>query len=249
MPLPSVPAGLYVEAWPPLLGIRGPGLCRAVHAHHAMHFVLAVDGKLGVRTSPHGRWTTAAGVLTAPDVHHAIDARANDQVIVFFDPESDVGAALRPALTGPIRLISKAERTELVRHVDDPRTFASVNAHEWTLSAAMTLGLKRLESRPALHPGVRKVLGRLRKSGVEDDTSLEALARATGLSPSRLMHVFTESVGIPLRPYLTWLRVQRAACAILAGAALTEAALLAGFADAPHMSRTFKMTDCRVWEE
>jgi len=54
------------------------------------------------------------------------------------------------------------------------------------------------------------------------------------------MHVFTESIGIPLRPYLAWLRVQRAACAVLAGASVTEAAHIAGFADAPHMSRSFK---------
>jgi AraC-like DNA-binding protein len=54
------------------------------------------------------------------------------------------------------------------------------------------------------------------------------------------MHVFTESVGIPLRPYLAWLRVQRSACAMLAGASVTEAAHVAGFADAAHMTRTFK---------
>jgi len=63
---------------------------------------------------------------------------------------------------------------------------------------------------------------------------------AVGLSPGRLMHAFTESIGIPLRPYLAWLRVQRAACAILEGASLTEAAHIAGFSDAPHMYRTFK---------
>jgi AraC-like DNA-binding protein len=53
------------------------------------------------------------------------------------------------------------------------------------------------------------------------------------------MHVFTESIGIPLRPYLSWLRVQRAACAILGGAQITQAAHLAGFADASHLCRTF----------
>src|SRR5262249_60462293 len=86
----------------------------------------------------------------------------------------------------------------------------------------------------------RKLLPRLRKSGLEDDTSLEGLADAMGMSSGRLMHVFTESVGIPLRPYLAWLRVQRAACAVLAGASVTEAAHVAGFADAAHMSRTFR---------
>src|SRR5262249_22018843 len=223
-----------------MLAVRGPGMCRALPTHHAMHFVLAGDGELRVHTSDRRKWTTAAGVLTAPDVPHAIDACGGEQVVIFFDPESDVGAALRPALSGPIRLTSGAERAELVQGVDDPRSFAGADAHEWGNRVAETLGLPLRESKPVLHPAVRELLERLRKSGVEDDTSLEGLAGAVGLSPGRLMHVFTESIGIPLRPYLAWLRVQRSACAILAGASVTEAAHVAGFADAPHMSRTFK---------
>jgi len=241
MQLPTIPAGLYVEAWPPMLAVRGPGMCKALHAHHAMHFVLAVEGELRVRTTDRGRWTTAAGVLTAPDIPHAIDACGNRQVVIFFDPESDVGAALRPALSGRLRLISKTERAEFVRSVeDDPRSSVSADANEWAHRAAETLGLRLRESRPVLHPAVRKILAQLRKSGVEDDTSLEGLAGTVGLSPSRLMHVFTESIGIPLRPYLGWLRVQRSACAVLGGASVTEAAHVAGFSDAAHMSRTFK---------
>lgn len=240
MQLPSLPAGLFVEAWPPLLAARGPGFRGALHAHHAMHFLLAVDGELRFRSSSRGPWARAAGVLTAPDTPHAIDTRGAELLVIFFDPESDVGAALRPALAGPSRSISHAERANLVRGVEDPRSFASADAHEWARHAAKTLGLTPRESSRVLHPGVRRLLTRLRKSGVEDDTSLEGLAHAVGLSPSRLMHVFTESIGIPLRPYLSWLRVQRAACAILAGASLTEAAHLAGFADAAHMSRTCK---------
>ena len=106
--------------------------------------------------------------------------------------------------------------------------------------AATALDLTLQESTPVPPSVVRKLLARLRKSGLEDDMSLEGLADAVGLSPGRLMHVFTQSVGIPLRPYLAWLRVQRSACAILAGASVTDAAHLAGFADAAHMSRTFK---------
>ena len=79
-----------------MLAVRGPGMCRTLHSHHAMHFVLAVDGELGVRTKDEGRWITAAGVLTAPNIPHAIDARGHDQVLIFLDPESDAGALLRP---------------------------------------------------------------------------------------------------------------------------------------------------------
>src|SRR5262245_32135865 len=98
-----------------MLAVRGPGMCGALHSHHAMHCVLAVDGELRVRTTDRGRWTATAGVLTAPDVPHAVDAHDRDQVVIFFDPESEVGALLRPALSGPLRLTSRAERAELVR--------------------------------------------------------------------------------------------------------------------------------------
>jgi AraC-like DNA-binding protein len=69
---------------------------------------------------------------------------------------------------------------------------------------------------------------------------VEELARTVRLSPGRLMHAFEESVGIPLRPYLLWLKLQRAGAAIVAGAPLSAAAHAAGFADSAHMTRTFR---------
>ncbi len=54
------------------------------------------------------------------------------------------------------------------------------------------------------------------------------------------MHAFTSSIGIPLRPYLGWLRLQRAAGAIVSNQPLADAAQAAGFADAAHMTRTFQ---------
>jgi transcriptional regulator GlxA family with amidase domain len=205
-----------------------------------MHLVLALDGLLRVRTSPRGRWAKAAGVLTSPDSPHAIDGRGVEMLVIFFDPESEVGTAFWPAMQAPLRLVSKAERAELVRGVEDFRSLGSADAARWAQRAATTLGLTPRVTTRRLHPGVRRLLARLRTSGVDEDSSLEGLAEAVGLSPGRLMHVFTESVGIALRPYLSWLRVQRAACAILGGTSLTEAAHLAGFADASHMGRTFK---------
>src|SRR5262249_59386064 len=66
------------------------------------------------------------------------------------------------------------------------------------------------ETRPRrIEPRVRRVLRYLRREGLERNrVSLSRLAEIAQLSPSRLMHVFTQSLGIPLRPYLLWLRVQ-----------------------------------------
>jgi AraC-like DNA-binding protein len=92
----------------------------------------------------------------------------------------------------------------------------------------------------AIHPRVRRLLRIIREGGINEGTSLERLASAVGLSPSRLMHVFTSSLGIPLRPYLAWRRVQCAAIGIVSGSSLSDAAQAAGFSDAAHMSRTFR---------
>jgi AraC-like DNA-binding protein len=241
MRLPSIPEGMLVKAWPPVLATRGPGMRAVVHSHHALHFVLAIEGELRLRTSEAGRWSSAAGVLTSPHTPHAIDAHGTELLLVFLDPESEAGAAFHASMNktySAIRTLSAKERAALVRDVV-PRTILRSGAEKWVRTAARVLEVQLPAAPRTIHPRVRKLLAVLRASGVDDSTSLDVLASMVGLSPSRLMHVFTVSIGIPLRPYLGWLRVQRAAVAIVGGHSLTEAAHAAGFADAAHMSRTF----------
>jgi AraC-like DNA-binding protein len=207
-----------------------------------MHFVLALRGELKVRTSARGAWVSAAGVLTAPDAAHAIDASGLDVTLVFLDPESEVGAALAALSTGPVRALSDAERTALLRNAEPRALVLGADGEAWTRRAVETLGGNALEPRRVVHPRVRKLLKLLQTASAPKNqrNSLEELARDVGLSQGRLMHVFTASVGIPLRPYLAWLKLQRAAGAVVAGAPLAEAAHAAGFSDAAHMTRTFR---------
>jgi AraC-like DNA-binding protein len=53
------------------------------------------------------------------------------------------------------------------------------------------------------------------------------------------MHLFTTSVGVALRPYVLWLRLQRAAGELARGTSVADAAHAAGFSDAAHFARTF----------
>ena len=62
-----------------------------------------------------------------------------------------------------------------------------------------------------------------------DAVSLNLIAKSVGLSPSRFLHLFTTSVGIPLRPYILWLRLQCAARELARGTSVTDAAHNAGF--------------------
>jgi len=47
-------------------------------------------------------------------------------------------------------------------------------------------------------------------------------------------------MGTPLRPYVRWLRLQHAARELVSGRSVTQAAHVAGFADAAHLTRTFR---------
>ncbi|ATD09003.1 helix-turn-helix transcriptional regulator [Pseudoalteromonas piscicida] len=70
--------------------------------------------------------------------------------------------------------------------------------------------------------------------------SANTIAESLYLSPSRFLHLFTEQVGIAWRPYVLWRRLICSVVAIQHGNNLTQAAMLAGFADSAHLSRTFK---------
>jgi AraC-like DNA-binding protein len=210
----------------------------AAHAHHGMHIVVALRGELRVRAGK-ASWQRAAGVLTAPDALHAIDGTDAEVLLVFLDPESDAGSALQATLDGLLHLIGRAAADALAADAD-PLAIMREGGVAWTARAVDILGGRISGRQPNVHPRVRRVLAQLRTLPVGGDVSLEALARAAHLSPGRLMHAFTESIGVPLRPYIAWLKLQRAAAALAGGAALSDAAAAAGFADAAHMSRTFR---------
>ncbi|TQM26278.1 AraC-like DNA-binding protein [Nocardia bhagyanarayanae] len=87
------------------------------------------------------------------------------------------------------------------------------------------------------HPAVAEVLRLLPERIAAGPVRLADLARAVHLSESRLAHVFSAELGLPFRPYLRWLRVQRAAELLAAGHSLTDVAHGAGFADSAHLTR------------
>jgi AraC-like DNA-binding protein len=227
-----------MTGWPSVLAIAGPGSRSEGHAHHALHLVLARRGLLRVELE--GERHEVAGVLTPPDLRHAIDGEGHDVVLVFVDPESHAGAALERLLAtyeGSPWWIAAGERDAWL--ADLPTQPSALELEAWTRAWLSARGLGRptpLEQ----HPKVRKLLADLRERPLDGDLSLPTLAAELGLSPSRLMHAFTESTGLPLRAYLRWLRVQRAAAAIAAGRPLAQAAVEAGFSDAAHMTRSFR---------
>lgn len=109
----------------------------------------------------------------------------------------------------------------------------------WASAAALVEAVCPPKSVGAPEPPVVRA-ARFALADPHDRRSIEDLAAHLGVSSSRLSHLFTATVGTPLRSYRRWQRLLVAAEVIAGGAGLTEAAHSAGFADGPHLARTFR---------
>jgi AraC-like DNA-binding protein len=220
--------------WPPAMIVWGPGFRTAPHRHHCVQLLMTLSGSLQVRRGPKTAWKRCHAVWVRPDATHEVDARGSTLLIGFINAESDVGAALSERIEGEIACVPASQVARWRAELGPTPTEA--RAERW-----LTKFLLRRKRGPSIHPGVRRVLTHLQAPRpVLDNLSLKTLAGIAGLSPSRFMHAFTESVGVPVRPYILWLRLQRAACDMMNGASVTNAAYRAGFSDASHLTRTFR---------
>ena len=225
-----------VLLWPAAMIVWGPGYVSSCHAHHSVQLVMAMRGTLRIRSKPGDQWMDCAAALVRPDAKHEVEAQEKIVLIAFVESESELGAALTERITGDITPVGLREVTHWRNSLGDPSTLTASQVEPWIREE-----LLRSTKAPAIHPRVKRVLRFLREQlATTNALSLRNLADVAGLSPSRFRHVFTESIGVPLRPYILWLRLQRACGELVRGASATEAAHCAGFSDAAHMTRTFR---------
>jgi AraC-like DNA-binding protein len=232
----SAPSQAGASLWPAALILWGRGARSSAHCHHCIQVHLALSGTVRARSGPGTRWRRCAAVVVAPDVRHEIDSGEGPVLIGFFDPESELAASLWAQMAAEITVVSDA-----VAGGASLATPAKSTGHASIGGSSPSFSATR-RPRP-LHPAVQRTLKYLRNGGLQHRRlSANGVSQIAQLSPSRFQHVFTESLGIPLRPYVRWLRVQLAMGALAAGCPITEAAHGAGFADAAHLTRTLRRT-------
>jgi len=235
-----LPASTYVAAsaftWPAALFLWGPGSWSDLHRHHCVQLVMALHGTVRFRQGQRQRWTTCGAVLVRPDAWHEVDARGTDVMIAFVDAESELGAALAAGTESGVAPIRAGTVAEWRAQLGQPAALTPVHVERW-----VTQTLLCDHRFPSIDHRVKRVLRALPgKLAESESVSLHAVAASVGLSPSRFLHLFTTSVGVPLRPYVLWLRLQCGARELARGMSVADAAYAAGFSDAAHFSRTFR---------
>ena len=220
-----------ISPWPATLTIKGQGSYTKQHKHHAIHLVITPDGYMNVDLG--NQTLKAAGVVTPPNLSHAIDATNLSIYMILIDPESAIGFQLKNLLNNNVMVLNDSDRALIFK----------TNCNElktWTERVLEHLNIDRDIQTYTIHPKIKQLINLLDEVPLSPAPMLSDYAQTLEISSSRLIHLFKESTGVPWRTYLRWLRLMRACAAISAGASLVDAALEGGFHDSAHMTKTFK---------
>lgn len=221
------------------LWIGRVGEATGSHAHHAVQVTLALSAG-GVRfRTPESDWTRFDAALIPAHQPHTFDAPGETAAHVFAEPESREG-----------RVLQARHRGRGIERLQGLEDFASAmgslfkqHAPDAGLAEAARALIRALagggEPEQPLDPRVGRAIETVR-ARLDEAVRLSDVARAAHLSPERFRHLFVEQTGMRFRPYVLWLRLERALEAYAAGGSLTDAAQAGGFADSAHLSRTFR---------
>jgi AraC-like DNA-binding protein len=207
------------------------------HSHNTMQLVLDTQTDFRFKTKDSG-WKTYKSLIIKENVIHQLDTNDSVQLIIYLDAETRIAQAIKAKY-----LIGN----EI--HPLDFNVFHFVNANE--LQQAL------LRQEPSLLENlINRILGSLSLEigNVRPDErilmaeqaistlhpeqiTIKSLADKACLSESRLRSLFKEVTGVSLYRYILWNKIRYATNQIMAGYAVNDAAIDAGFTDSSHFHK------------
>ncbi|GAA4762662.1 helix-turn-helix domain-containing protein [Novosphingobium ginsenosidimutans] len=216
-----------------------PGSRTETHAHHAVQISISLGGWM--RFEAEDTALDSPAVIIAPNAPHVFESSG---VIahLFIDPDSRSGRTVARSLLQQAKLAPVP--FDKLRPLSDA-VLSAFRADEGGINKLELLGRQLVEQLTGGVVGdapdlrVRKLMAAAGEN-LDRAISLRDFEGLSGLSASRLRHLFVEETGLPFRTYLLWLRLSRATALMAEGHPMTVVAHEAGFADSAHFSRTFK---------
>lgn len=220
------------RGWGAFVGVVGDN---ASHRHHAIQAFAGTRVRLehSATKASVAEVSVADGFVLPPDFTHRARA-AEESAFLYVDPDTLTGQAIARHVQRDVRILSPTDanalRAIVENAIDRGETANPVDALA-ELVGAPHAQARRVDAR------VTALIDNIARTGEVYET-VGAAAASVGVSESRLIHLFSQQVGVPWRTFLLWTKLRRAIETVAAGTTLTAAAHAGGFADSAHLSRT-----------
>jgi len=220
----------------------GPALQLSPHRNAVAVLAVALDQPFRLSVSAHDnidarRYRTCRSALIAPNAFHHLDAPGRVGIL-HVDAMSLDYEHLR-TLVGELRAGAGFDLQAEPQLIDWLRRLHAGGRSVWPqvrvqLESLLGNGVRRV-------PDTRIIAAlQVMRDDLSVRPSLAELARHAGLSPSRFIHLFKQTTGVPLRRYKLWVAMSAATRLILRGANVTTASAEAGFASSAHFSSAYR---------
>jgi AraC-like DNA-binding protein len=194
-----------------------------MHKHVAYQLIICRSGIAEV-TKESGEKIIGKAILIKPLIPHSINSEST-LTLVYLEPQSDLVSKLRintgkasvETLAGdslPFDPFLKTE--ELIHSLIDLANKESCDIDKRILLAMELLGKT---------PG---------------SSSVSVVAKKCALSESHLRTLVRKQLGVPLATWVLWRKLQATANELRSGATLADSAVVGGFADQAHFTRTLR---------
>ena len=228
-----------------------------LHEEHVLGMTLRAGSmEIGLRRSALQRITFDAGLmgLCPPQSEYWIGTCDMTHITMTISDEALMAASdgagsrielrLERELVDP-RLRALATAVDVERTAGFPSGRLFLDSIEQALARALVLGYAMRDSvrvyRGGLSPVKLRKIKELVQEKMEEDLSLEEMARTVGLSTAHFSQVFRNTTGQTPYQYLLWYRVQRAKEMLRsAEIRVLDVAIACGFKTQQHFARVFR---------
>lgn len=217
----------------------GPLGHNALHAHSTAVYLAGLYGTFRLRVAG-GAWLSCRSAVIRAGTPYEFDIGGDPLGVFYLEPSKGRAETLASLMLGNDELcgalVGDGDAT-FMRDLFEQRP----GADDLRVAADDLLAHARSRAYRQMDPRIARVVDVMQEhpSGLASATQV---ATASGLSSSRLQHLFTAEVGVPFRRYRRWQRLRAAIREVVGGTSLTDAAHAAGFADQAHFTRAFRAT-------
>lgn len=211
----------------------------SIHAHHAIQIAISFSNDFEI-IIPGSSFKCRAVIIDSDQAH---ECRTFDNTFLLLNiaPESKFGVSLKKKYLAnrSIAELPVEETAEFTRKLKIKLAEEKNSDAIFSITRQFLYTLSDFEEINVFDERILEVL-RIINEQSDVPVRIKDLAGKVFISPGRLIHLFTDQVGIPIRKYILWTKLLTALERIVVSKNITDAALYAGFSDAPHFNRVFK---------